>query len=51
MSLGKPRGRTINGLSVRGFSLSIGSAWVCCMAAAPLVPTLVVALVAYVWGA
>ena len=50
MSLTKPSGRTIDGLSVRGFAWSIGSAWLTVIAGADLVLTLAVAVVAYVAG-
>lgn len=51
MSITKPRGRTIDGLSLRGFCWAVGSGFVCVEAGAGLVLTLVIGIVAYVKGA
>jgi hypothetical protein len=50
MSLTKPSGRTIDGLSLRGFAWSVGSAFLTVEAGASLIVTLIVAVVAYVKG-
>lgn len=51
MSITKPRGRTIDGLSLRGFCWAVGSGFVCVEARARLVLTLIIGIVAYVKGA
>jgi hypothetical protein len=51
MSLSKPRGPSVSGLSLRGFAWSVGSAWITLEVGANLIITLVIAIVAYVKGA
>ncbi len=51
MSITKPRGRTVDGLSVRGFCWAVGSGFICVEAGLGLLATLIVGIIAYVKGA
>ncbi len=51
MSITKPRGRTIDGLSLRGLAWSVGAGFVCVVAGADLFWTLAIGIFAYVKGA
>jgi hypothetical protein len=51
MSLSKPRGPVLGGLSLRGFAWSVGVAFITVEAGMTLIPVLVLTVFAYVKGA